>query len=269
MTIPRTETGVLLIAHGSSSDPSASAGLRACAARLAPLYADVQVGIWKESPQIPDALANTSGDALVVVPFVMSEGWFTSTIVPPMLGLDGFPERRTWTAHGRSAYYAQAMGAAAGMPRVLRSMLEDTRRTAFSDQRPEQVSAVLVGHGTPRNPRSKDSLNACVARLRETTNFASVSAAWVDDAPRVGPVSEHAATHSVVLLPFFAGAGPHVTDDIPTAVGFAFEGVDAVHRVGSSRIAYAQSVGSSAAVDALVNGVVDDARSRLGATAQT
>ena len=93
MTVSKC-AGLLIVAHGSTANPDSSAPTLAHAAeiRRRKIFVDVGCAFWKEEPSLRDALFLFDSEAIrevYVVPNFISEGYFTQTVVPRELELNG------------------------------------------------------------------------------------------------------------------------------------------------------------------------------------
>jgi len=80
------ESGLLIVAHGSTVNPDSSAPTLAHAAEIRhrTIFADVECAFWKEEPSLRDALFLFDPQRIrevYVVPNFISEGYFTQTVV--------------------------------------------------------------------------------------------------------------------------------------------------------------------------------------------
>ena len=87
-------SALLIVAHGSTVNPDSSAPTLAHAAeiRRRKIFADVECAFWKEEPSLRDALFLFDPESIrevYVVPNFISEGYFTQTVVPRELELNG------------------------------------------------------------------------------------------------------------------------------------------------------------------------------------
>src|ERR1051325_8939385 len=80
------DSGLLIVAHGSTVNPDSSAPTLAHAAeiRRREVFADVECAFWKEEPSLRDALFLFDPESIhevYVVPNFISEGYFTRSVV--------------------------------------------------------------------------------------------------------------------------------------------------------------------------------------------
>ncbi len=98
-------SALLIVAHGSTVNPDSSAPTLAHAAeiRRRKIFANVECAFWKEEPSLRDALFQFDPESVrevCVVPNFISEGYFTQTVVPRELELNGRTTKRLIVAHG-------------------------------------------------------------------------------------------------------------------------------------------------------------------------
>src|SRR5262245_7985820 len=127
--IRKDETALLIVAHGSTVNPDSSAPTLAHVAEIGrrKVFADVQGAFWKEEPMLRDALFLFDPESIrevYVVPNFISEGYFTQTVVPRELELDG---RITKRPNGQTWRYCEPVGNHALMTELL---LKRARHTA-------------------------------------------------------------------------------------------------------------------------------------------
>src|SRR5206468_6362224 len=94
MTNDRANSALLIVGHGSTVNPDSSASTLAHAAeiRRRKVFADVGCAFWKEEPSLLDAIFLFDPEVIrevYVVPNFISEGYFTQTVVPRELELNG------------------------------------------------------------------------------------------------------------------------------------------------------------------------------------
>src|ERR1700726_3154099 len=97
--VVQSNAGLLIVAHGSTVNPDSSAPTLAHAAeiRRRKIFADVACAFWKEEPSLRDALFLFDREMIpevYVVPNFISEGYFTQTVIPRELELNGLTTKR-------------------------------------------------------------------------------------------------------------------------------------------------------------------------------
>src|ERR1700747_1873425 len=109
---PNEHSALLIVAHGSTVNPDSSAPTLAHAAeiRRRKIFADVECAFWKEEPSLRDAVFLFDHESIrevYVVPNFISEGYFTQTVVPRELELNG---RTTKRSNGQIWKYCDPVG---------------------------------------------------------------------------------------------------------------------------------------------------------------
>ena len=94
---------------------------------------------------------------------------------------------------------------------------------------PDKTAAAIIGHGTPRNRRSRNAAHYQAERLRALNLLREVEAVYLDDEPNIPSIYGSTSARHVLALPFFLAQGSHVSQDVPRALGVS--GSDAPERV--------------------------------------
>ena len=151
-----------------------------------------------------------------VVPNFISEGYFTQTVIPRELELNG---RVTTRANGQVWKYCEPVGNHAMMTDLL---LQRAREIAPGI--PESESSLLiVAHGTDLNENSAAAAKREVERIRALGKYASVLNVYMEEAPLVADWRKLTTTTNVVVVPFFISDGLHSYEDIPALLGIERE----------------------------------------------
>ena len=218
-------SGLLIVAHGSTINPDSSAPTLTHAAeiRRRQVFADVQCAFWKEEPSLRDALFLFDPGAVpevYVIPNFISEGYFTQTVVPRELELRG---RITKRSNGQIWRYCEPVG---NHPLMTELLLKRARDVA-PDVVPAEVSLLIVAHGTDSNENSAVAAKREVEKIRSLGRYAAVLNVYMEESPLVSDWRKLVKTHNVVVVPFFISDGLHSYEDIPVLLGIAVAaGVD-------------------------------------------
>src|ERR1700747_169801 len=156
---PNEHSALLIVAHGSTVNPDSSAPTLAHAAeiRRRKIFADVECAFWKEEPSLRDAVFLFDHESIrevYVVPNFISEGYFTQTVIPRELELNG---RMTKRANGQTWNYAGPVGHHS----LMTELLVQRAREIAPNIPEEETSFLIVAHGTDLNE------NSAVAAKRE------------------------------------------------------------------------------------------------------
>ena len=245
---------LIIIAHGSSVNPDTARTVSEHASALArrPVVADrfddVVAVFLKQAPFLAEL--RWRWDEAVIVPFFMADGYFVRRVLPRELDVEPYDElpavRRI---DGCRVTVLPPLGLRLELLEVVRARI---------DAHAPDAHVLIVGHGTPEHAASTSSVLDVADALRDI-HPSSVRVGFVDDDP---PLSESWADdvhdgESVVVVPYFAFAGPHVLDDIPSLLGLPNPELGP-HHVAGRTVWYAEPVGVSDRIPAVLERMVDD-----------
>ena len=219
MTVPnRPDSALVIVGHGSTVNPDSAAPTwrRVDTLRQWGAFAEVYAAFWKEEPGLSDILPLVLSDEIYVVPNFIGEGYFTRTVIPRELGLEGAVTRRPKKGGGvRTIRYCEPVGSHPSMTERLLRRAEESAPDAL----PERTCLLIVGHGTGMNENSAAAVKNQVSRIRGLNRYAEVRAAFMEEAPFVADWHTATAQPNVVAVPFFVADGLHSAEDIPWLLG--------------------------------------------------
>jgi sirohydrochlorin cobaltochelatase len=223
LVTPKQDGALLVAGHGSTVNPDSSAPTLAHAAeiRRRNIFADVQCAFWKEEPSLRDAIFLFDPDTIknvCVVPNFISEGYFTQTVIPRELELNG---RITKRANGQTWNYGEPVG---NHPLMTELLVQRAREIA-PDVPENQTSLLIVAHGTDLNENSAVAAKREAERIRRLGRYANVLNVYMEEFPLVSDWLVLTNTPNVVVVPFFISDGLHSYEDIPVMLGIADEKV--------------------------------------------
>src|SRR5947199_723218 len=216
----RKQYAALLIAgHGSTVNPDSRAPTLAHAAeiRRRNIFAEVQCAFWKEEPSLRDAIFLFDPDRIknvYVVPNFISEGYFTQTVIPRELELNGRITRRP---NGQMWNYGEPVG---NHPLMTELLVQWAREIAPGVPENE-TSLLIVAHGTDLNENSAVAAKREAERIRALGSYANVLNVYMEEFPLVADWKVLTSTPNVVVVPFFISDGLHSYEDIPVLLGIA------------------------------------------------
>lgn len=215
------DSALLIVAHGSTVNPDSSAPTLAHAAeiRRRKVFVDVECAFWKEEPSLRDAIFLFDPESIrqvYVVPNFISEGYFTQTVIPRELELNG---RTTKRPNGQVWKYCEPVG---NHPLVTELLLQRAREIAPGVPETE-TSLLIVAHGTDLNENSAAAAKRETAKIRALGKYADVLNVYMEEAPLVSDWRKLTGTPNVVVVPFFISDGLHSYQDIPVLLGIAEE----------------------------------------------
>jgi sirohydrochlorin cobaltochelatase len=216
---PKQDSALLIVGHGSTVNPDSSAPTLAHAAeiRRRDIFADVQCAFWKEEPSLRDAIFLFDPDAIktvYVVPNFISEGYFTQTVIPRELELNGKVTKRP---NGQTWNYGEPVG---NHPLMTELLVQ--RAAAIAPGIPEnETSLLIVAHGTDLNENSAVAAKREAEKIRAVGHYANVLNVYMEEFPLVADWKVLTSTPNVVVVPFFISDGLHSYEDIPVLLGIA------------------------------------------------
>ncbi|MEO5720939.1 MAG: CbiX/SirB N-terminal domain-containing protein [Chthoniobacterales bacterium] len=243
----KPNSALLIVGHGSTVNPDSSRPTLAHVEeiRRRGLFAKVACCFWKEEPSLRDALysfQNPAVEEVFVVPNFISEGYFTQTVIPRELELDG---ALTTRASGQVWKYCEPVG---NHPAMTELLLQRAREVAPGVPENE-ASLLIVGHGTSLNDNSAVAAKREAARMRERANYGAVLNVYMEEAPLVAEWAQLTKTPHVVVVPFFISDGLHSYEDIPVLLGIEAEPSGDIfqrnpHALQGRSLYYASSLGT-------------------------
>jgi len=242
----KDKTALLIVAHGSTvnSDSSAPTLAHAAEIRRRRIFADVQCAFWKEEPSLRDArffFADETMHEVFVVPNFISEGYFTQTVIPRELELDGPITTRT---NGQIWIYCEPVG---NNPLVTELLLARAHEIA-PDVEPSETALLIVAHGTELNDNSAVAAKREAERIRARGEFATVANAYMEESPLIAEWDQLTSAPNVIVVPFFIADGLHSYEDIPKLLGIECQGMDVFrknpHRIRGRSLYYGKAIGT-------------------------
>jgi sirohydrochlorin cobaltochelatase len=215
--ISKSNSALLIVGHGSTVNPDSSAPTLAHAAeiRRRKVFADVGYSFWKEEPSLRDALFLFDPEAIrevYVVPNFISEGYFTQTVVPRELELNG---RVTKRPSGQIWKYCDPVGNHSLVTNLLLKRAEEVAQ----DADPAETSLLIVAHGTDLNENSAVAAKREADKIRALGKYVTVLNVYMEESPLVADWRKLTKTSTVVVVPFFISDGLHSYEDIPVLLG--------------------------------------------------
>jgi len=209
----KPESALILVGHGSTVNPDSSAPTLDHAEELIrrKVFGEVHCAFWKEEPSLRQVLHMLDKDDVYIVPNFISEGYFTRTVIPRELNLDG----PLTSLNGRTLKYCDPVGNHDRMTELL-----SKRASEVSQGVPlKQSSLLIVGHGTNLNDNSAFAAKREVEKLRELDMFGEVFNVYMEEPPLVSEWADFTKFPNVIVVPFFIAYCLHSYQDIPVLLG--------------------------------------------------
>jgi len=198
---PVTDPSLLIVAHGSPSDPEPQEeALRALGRAVTAHLPGWRVeGTTLAAKGCFEAAAARLGQP-VVYPFFMSEGWFTGRFLAGKTSELGLKQLAPFGVDP-----ALPACAAARLTATLQSQGWASRDTAL----------LLAAHGSARSKTSADAPRAFAEKLAQAIVFRSVTTGFVEQEPFLTDAARDLG--QALCLAFFALRSGHVEGDLPEA----------------------------------------------------
>lgn len=208
------KSAALVIAgHGSTQNPDSCLPTLAHAEtiRRRGIFAEVATCFWMQRPSFREVLELVRSRVIYVVPNFISEGYFTRTVIPREMGLEG----RLTVRGERTIKYCEP----AGKHPLMTELLMKEAGSVAPDVERAATSLIIVGHGTGRDPNSAAAARFQAARISSTGGYGEVISAYMEEPPLIAAWDKHTSKTNVVVVPFFLSDGLHSYQDIPVLLG--------------------------------------------------
>jgi uroporphyrin-III C-methyltransferase len=199
---------LVLAAHGSRHEPEANALVRRLAESLRGrrVFDEVAVAFHQGEPGFDSVLDEVSAEEITVVPLLTSAGHYNDVVLPDALARN----RRHAEVRLRQT---PPVGTHSGIAPLVARRVTELLREGIAPR--DEVSLLIVGHGTRRHGESRASTLQLVETLRRRRVAGEVLAGFLDDDPTVGEALSRARCPTVVVVPFLIGGGSHALEDLP------------------------------------------------------
>lgn len=207
-----SRTALILAAHGSRVDPTINAQIDDYMTQIDQLglFDHVVKAFHRGEPTFATVLDQLDADEVTVVPVMTSNGYYCDIVLPRELAKN---QRFSQVRLRQTPPVGVHAGAIALVERRARRLILDHNLEA------EDVCVAVVGHGTPRHPRS----HLATVRLAEALQRAQIGGqvlyAFLEEEPSVQSIVDRAAKAAIVVISFLISGGPHATVDIPDRLG--------------------------------------------------
>jgi sirohydrochlorin cobaltochelatase len=216
-----SDATLIVLGHGSTQNVDSAAPVYQHAAELRRrmLFAEVREAFWKQAPNVKDVLADVGAARVFIAPLFISEGYFSSRVIPRALGF--LPDRLTLETRSSELIYCKPVGTHERMTGIL---LARARQVVaqFPFPRaplPRNTSLFIAGHGTAQDENSRKAIERQVELIGARQEYADVHGVYLEESPRIGDCYQLARTESIVMVPFFISDGLHTREDIPILLG--------------------------------------------------
>jgi uroporphyrin-III C-methyltransferase len=199
---------LVLAAHGGGPAGTANAHLRRLAQRVRArrVFDEVAVAFHLGEPGFDTVLDELGADTVTVVPVMTSAGHFTRTVLPAAL-------RRNARARTLPMAITPPLGTHPGIAALVARRIGELLRSHRLER--DETAVLLVGHGTPRHPASRQSTFDLADALRARGAAGEVASGFLDDDPGVPDALAALTRPATLVIPFLIGGGDHTLDLAP------------------------------------------------------
>ena len=213
---------LVVLGHGTPLNAGSAAPVLQHAAELRrrKIFAEVRDAFWKQEPHIKKVLAEIAAPRVFIVPLFISDGYFSTEIIPKELGFS-FPENLKLKTEGAEWFYCRPVGSHDLMTKVILARASQVlKQFPFPRApRPADTTLLIAGHGTGRNVSSRQAVERQADLIRALHVYAEVGAVFMEEAPFIKSCHATVKTRHIVVVPFFISDGLHAAEDIPVLLG--------------------------------------------------
>lgn len=237
---------LVLAGHGSHISPNTAGIVWRCVDRLRrwAVAAEITACFWKEPPSFRHALDTITARQVVIAPIFTAQGYFTQTVIPTEMELRG----RVTVKSGKTIYLTPGIGEHPWLEEIVRQRVQDV---LISQKLPLTETAVaVIGHGTRRDPHSRDATRRQARLIRQRTRVREVVDVYLDDEPDIPSIYQSTRAKNIIALPYFLASGSHVTLDVPQALGLSQNSFP--ERIKGRNVFYTKPVGGGEALCSVI-----------------
>jgi sirohydrochlorin cobaltochelatase len=217
-----SDAALVVFGHGTVLNDNSAAPVFQHAAELRrrKIFREVREAFWKQPPQIKKVLAKIFAPRIFIAPMFISEGYFSSQIIPKELGFS-FPENLKLKTESSEIFYCKPVASHDSMTKVLLARAKEIVEKFPFPRAPKNsdITLFIAGHGTEKNENSRKAIERQVELIRAQKIYAEVHAIFLEESPRISDCYQIAQTKNLVIVPFFISDGLHTQEDIPVLLG--------------------------------------------------
>ncbi|MEO8394484.1 MAG: CbiX/SirB N-terminal domain-containing protein [Chloroflexota bacterium] len=210
-----SRTALVLAGHGSHISPE-TAGIvwqQVDQLRALNVADEVTAAFWKETPSFHQVIDTLVADDVTIVPLFTAQGYFTQTVIPAEMSLNG----KLTTREGRTIRYTPTLSEHPHLSQIVRQRIQTALEQSGAD--PSDVAVAIIGHGTRRSPESRRATLNQADQVRDKA--AESLAVFLDDSPSIPDIYRLTTRPVIIAVPFFLALGSHTTIDVPAELGLA------------------------------------------------
>ncbi len=204
------DVALILAGHGSTKNAESSRFTRETAHRIRErgIFGEVRSAFWKEQPSYADAIQGLRAKKVVVVPWFLANGYFTTKIL----------QREFVDTLDVECRVTEPIGMRSEILSHFQKRAE--RLLSAKSWKPNQVSLLVASHGTPLHAGSRVAAVDLAERLAKD-GYRTARAVFLEEEPRISDWRTHVQEGPVVVLPHFLAGGLHGSEDVPELLGIS------------------------------------------------
>ncbi len=203
--MPLASTALLLCAHGSPGGGEALARRAAALGRRLG-FAETAGALLYGEPRLEEAVAGLTSARVCVVPLLLSEGTTFAALGDRLQDLGGASRFALCRPLGTHPWLASGLLAAAEA---------EARSAGWPTQ---DLALVLVGHGSRRNPASREATQRLARQVGRAAWRLRVACAFLEEPPALDAVLAAAPERRIVVAGCFSEQGRHAREDVPALI---------------------------------------------------
>ena len=129
-------------------------------------------------PYVEDVVAGVRSETVTILPMLMSDGYFSKTVIPQKLRLQGTVNRRQ---SGQRIIQCSPLGLSRMMADVMVAHI--LKHCNDNDLIANETAVIITGHGSSKDQASRLSVSMQVQYIRRLETFKDVQAAFLEEAP--------------------------------------------------------------------------------------
>lgn len=220
------QKALVIIGHGATRMASAAASTErlASAMRDRNAFDLVRTAYVNGTPAIDQCLDGLTASQITIIPNFACDGYLSQVVIPKALNLTGRASERIGPMGRQTIEVTRALGSHALIDQIAAKNIRDIQRA--HDLPPASVSALFIGHGTPRDPASSQATRGLAERLVRAGIIDQAASTFLDEKPSIETWPDLSKHDQVIVVPFLMSLGKHGKKDVPRRLGLDPENSD-------------------------------------------
>ena len=234
------DVALILAGHGSTKNAESSRFTRETAHRIREreIFGEVRSAFWKEQPSYADAIQGLRAKKVVVVPWFLANGYFTTKIL----------QREFVDALDVECRITEPIGMRSEILSHFQKRAE--RLLSAKSWKPNQVSLLVASHGTPLHAGSRVAAVDLAERLAKD-GYRVARAVFLEEEPKIADWRVLIQEGPVVVLPHFLAGGLHGSEDVPELLGISGAG-EGWYESEKGEVGYGEPLGRPEEVEEMI-----------------